>query len=83
MLNPKLFYGITMRILILCNIAWDLYDKMVRTGKRADWLAYLKHRKICQECKVEIKLFYSLILKLPEFLETIAPPLRIRGIGLD
>lgn len=38
--------------LFLCDTAWELYEKAIKTGK---WSAYLKHRKTCKECKVEIK----------------------------
>lgn len=39
-----------MRWLTLCQHAWDLYDRAVKSGK---WASYLKHRKSCKECRVE------------------------------
>lgn len=39
-----------MRWLTLCQHAWDLYDRAVKSGK---WTSYLKHRKSCKECRVE------------------------------
>ena len=36
--------------LYLCDKAWELYEKAVKTGY---WKAYLAHRKSCTECRTE------------------------------